>query len=279
LNTFNAWRVTPGTLLFTLATTLAVTRAAVGSDAPLAANPIVMEVRRGHCDDASKLINPNIDANDRQTAFITGRLLDEGVCVQPDPQAAAHFFAQAAKLGDRNGALDFAAKVGLGQGVEQDYERAGDLCRAAGVDPQHRLTSYSLGYACTVSGVAGKLLRTTLPTGSFKPVAGAVALVDFTPATGKLHIRATPHVASGEAATGTLLSHPLINADKEIGRAWRDALAAAPRPDPSRLEGSPVELPLDVDMTYELEQKVAPSQDLDRPLIQGDIHPTTAHPN
>jgi len=58
--------------------------------------------------------------------------------MQPDPEAATHFFAKAAELGDRNGTLDFAAKVGLGQGVEQDYQRAGELCRAAGVDPKNR---------------------------------------------------------------------------------------------------------------------------------------------
>jgi len=36
-------------------------------------------------------------ANDREAAFITGRLLDEGICVQPDPVNAAHFFGRAAQ--------------------------------------------------------------------------------------------------------------------------------------------------------------------------------------
>ena len=193
LNTFNITRVSKGLLL----ASLAASYTAVGSESALSANPIVVELRRGHCDEASKLINPDVKSNDRESAFIAGRLLDEGVCVQSDPDAAAHFFAKAAELGDRNGALDFAAKVGLGQGVEQDYQRAGDLCRAAGVDPKNRMTSYSLGYACTVRGVAGKLLRETLPTASFRPMAGAVALVVFTPSTGQLQIRTTPHVASG----------------------------------------------------------------------------------
>jgi len=43
------------------------------------------------------------------------------------------------------------------------------------------MTSYSLGFACTVRGVAGKLLRENLPTGAFRPMTGAVALVDSRP--------------------------------------------------------------------------------------------------
>ena len=275
LNRFSITRVSKGLLLCALGASYT----AVGSESAPSANPIVVELRRGHCDEASKLINPDVKSNDRESAFIAGRLLDEGVCVRSDPEAAAHFFAKAAELGDRNGALDFAAKVGLGQGVEQDYQRAGDLCRAAGVDPKSRMSSYSLGYACTVRGVAGKLLRETLPTASFRPMAGAVALVEFTPSTGQLHIRATPHVASGEAHTGSLVGHPLINADKEIGKAWRDAVAAAPPPDKTRLDNAAVELPVDVDMTFELERKAAPPEELAKPLFQGDIHATTAHPN
>jgi hypothetical protein len=136
LNTFNITRVSKGLLLAVLATSYT----AVGSESALSANPIIVAIKRGHCDEASKLINPDVQSNERESAFIAGRLLDEGVCVQSDPDAAAHFFAKAAELGDRNGALDFAAKVGLGQGVEQDYQRAGDLCRAAGVDPKKRMT-------------------------------------------------------------------------------------------------------------------------------------------
>jgi hypothetical protein len=40
---------------------------------------------------------------------------------------------------------DYAAKVGLGVGTEQDYARAGELCRAAGVDDQKQLSAAALG--------------------------------------------------------------------------------------------------------------------------------------
>jgi hypothetical protein len=234
---------------------------------------IAVEVKHGDCTEAIRLVNPDPAANDRETAFITARLLDEGICVEPDPVNATHFFARAAELGDRSGALDFASKVGLGIGVDQDYQRAGDLCRAAGVDRDSHLSSYELGYACTLSGLAGKLLRKTLPTGAFKPAAGAVALVEFTPASGELRIHAVPHVAAADVATGSLISHPLIDPQKEITKAWRDALAQVPRPHAARLDTRMVQLPIDIDMTLERERK-APTQALG-PLLRGDIQTTS----
>jgi hypothetical protein len=271
LNTFNVTCVVKGLAVVALAAAYS----AVASETPLSVNALTDAVKHGRCDHAVKLIKTDVTANDRQSAFLTGRLLDEGVCVKPDPQNAAHFFAQAAELGDRNGALDFAAKVGLGEGVEQDYQRAGALCRAAGVDPQKRLTDYSLGYACTVRGVVGKHLRQTLPTAAFKPTAGAVALVEFIPSTGELRVRTTPHVAPAEAPTGSMLSHPMVNAQKEIDRAWRDALADVPKPDVARLDNQAVELSVDVDMTLEVVRNSSQELELQKPLFKGDIHGTT----
>jgi hypothetical protein len=234
------------------------------------ANQLSSEVRRGDCKAAISSINPDPAANDREAAFITGRLLDEGICVQPDPANATHFFARAAELGDRGGVLDFGSKVGLGVGVEQDYQRAGELCRAAGLDAESHLSNYALGYACTLSGLTGKLLRSTLPTRAFQPAAGAVARVQFTPASGEIIVRVLPHVAAADTATGTRIPHPMIDAQHEIVKAWRDALSQVPRPDAARLDSQVVEIPIDVDMTLERERKAA--ADHQERLLNGDIH-------
>jgi hypothetical protein len=218
--------------------------AAIAMAAFLPSNSIVIAVRRGDCAAAVRLINPDVRSNDAETAFLAGRLLDEGVCVHQDPVAAAHYFARAAELGNRDAALDFAAKVGLGEGTDQDYQRAGELCRAAGIDPQSRFSNYSLGYACTLRGIAGKLLRKALPPGAFKPMAGAVVGLEFMPASGQIRVLRTPHVGTADAQTGTLVSHPLIDAPQEINRAWRGALAAAPSPATARLDNQPLELSL-----------------------------------
>jgi hypothetical protein len=254
---------------------LAACSTAEASEKPYSVSPIAIAVRHGQCETASKLINPDVGSNDRQSAFVAGRLLDEGVCMQADPASAAHFFARAAELGDRNGTLEFAAKVGLGVGAEQDYQRAGELCRAAGVDPKGKLSTYSLGYACTVRGVAGKLLRQTLPTAAFTPAAGAAALVEFTLPTRQIRIVSTPHVTRVDPDIGSLVKHPMVDADKEIDRAWRDALAAAPQPDAARLDNQAVELPLDVDMTLEVPREADRTSERNQHLFRDDLHGTT----
>lgn len=258
---------------------LAACSAAAAADKSSALTPVALAVKHGECEAASKLINTDVGSNDRQSAFQAGRLLDEGICMQPDPEAAAHFFARAAELGDRNGTLEFAAKVGLGVGAEQDYERAGELCRAAGVDPKHTLSSYSLGYACTIGGVTGKLLRQKLPTAAFSPPAGASALVEFTVGTRQVRVLSTPHVARGDADVGSLVRHPLVDANREIERAWLDALALAPKPDPARLEERPVDLPVDVDMTLEVPRRTESKPGENEPLFKGDIQGTTFRPH
>ena len=239
----------------------------------LPSNSIVVAVRRADCAAAVRLINPDVKSNDVETAFLAGRLLDEGVCVHEDPVAAAHYFAHAAELGHRDAVLDFAAKVGLGEGTDQDYQRAGELCRAAGIDPHSRFSSYSLGYACTLRGVAGKLLRKTLPTGAFKPMAGATVGVEFTPSSGQMRVLRTPHVGTADAQTGSFVARPLINAPQEIDKAWRSALAAAPKPEAARLDNQPLELSLDVDATLASQRQDGQARDQQpfQALYSGDI--------
>jgi hypothetical protein len=235
--------------------------------------PLVVALRHGDCAAAIKLVNSQAASNDDQTVFAGGRMLDEGLCVKKDPVAATQYFARAAELGNRNAKLDYAAKVGLGEGTEQSYEVAGDACRNAGVDPQARLSHYSLGYACTVMGVAGRLLRETLPKGALLPGTGA-ALVEFSLASAEIRIRTTPEVGYADASIGHRVPRPLVNAQQEIQKAWRDALAAVPKPDASRLDNQIVELSLDFDATLEAGSAVAARSGIGEfaPLLPGDIH-------
>jgi hypothetical protein len=231
--------------------------AALATAAPLSAHPVAVAVSRGDCDAAIDLVKRGVASNDDQATYLGGRMLDEGVCVVQDRAAAARFFQRAAGRGDRNASLEYAAKVGLGEGFEQNYERAGEICRAAGLDPQGRLSGYSLGYACTVRGVAGSLLRKTLPPGAFKPDTG-VLLVEFKPASAQMQIRSTPHVArESDAATGSNFGKYRVNAKRVIESAWRDGLGAVPTPDRARLDDQAVELSLDVDATVEAPREVA----------------------
>jgi hypothetical protein len=218
---------------------------------PLASNPIVVAVHHGDCEAAVALINHQLSSIDAPTAFLAARMLDEGVCVRQDPIRATSYLARAADLGDKPATVDYAAKVGLGQGTPQSYEKAGILCRTGGLDPDAQIATYSLGYACTLAALAGEQLRLSLPKGAFRPNSGAL-IVAFSPSGAQMKIRSTPVVGIDETHTGSNLRWPLIDAPQEIDKAWRSALAAAPKPETDHLDDQVILLPLDVDMTLEI---------------------------
>jgi hypothetical protein len=217
----------------------------------LSSHPVVIAVHHGDCVGAVKLVNMDVASIDEQTAFLAGRMLDEGVCVQKDPVTAAQYFARASDLGDKPATIDYGATIGLGEGAEQNYERAGIVCRTGGLDPEAKLPTYAVGYACTLGSLTGALLRESLPKGAFRPNAGTLVIA-FSPASGSMTIKSTPIVGLADSGTGSNLRSPIINAPQEINRAWHRALAAAPKPDPTHLADETIVLPIDVDMTLEI---------------------------
>jgi hypothetical protein len=240
--------------------------------AALASDPIVMAVRHGDCSKAVQELNSEVSANQSQTAlFVGGRMLDEGICVDKDPLAAATFFERSSELGDANATLDYAAKIGLGQGTQQDYQRAGDACHKAGMDPTGQISFYSLGYACTVRAVASRMLRESLPKGAFH-IPTAAAIVEFRPSTSEILIRSAPEAERGAAVTGSLMRPPVVNARQVIEKAWRDALAAVPKPDLASLGAGVVSLPIDLDMTLEAGRNAAPEAQNTLRLLPGDFN-------
>jgi hypothetical protein len=240
-------------------------------EAQLSKHPIVTAVHHHDCNAAVSLITPVAGNNDGPTAFLAGRMLDEGICVQRDPELAADFFARAAELGERRAVLDLAAKAGLGIGTKQDYTRAGELCRAAGLDRENRLATPALGYACTVSNIAGRLLREKLPQGAFVPVSDAAAQIEFTPASGAFRITAAPQVGRVEPTTWMHVSKRLVDAHREIERAWQEAVELVPAPEAAHAEGHAATLSIDVDMTLEQGRDLA-SPVFHGAFLPGDIH-------
>jgi hypothetical protein len=238
-----------------------------------ASHPLVRAVHHGDCDNAVRLVNPDATQNDADTAFIAGRMLDEGLCVRQNSLSARQYYARAADLGDSAAELEYAAKTGLGTGGTQSYEQAGILCRQGGLDGKSTVPTYDLGYACTVGSVAAQLLRQSLPKGAFRPGSGPL-IVEFTPGTGALRVQSTPRVGFDEVRTGSNLRVPLIDANVEVQKAWRQALAQVPAPDASRLGPESLALPLDVDMTLEIGR--TPAGQSARPLsdgfMSGDSH-------
>jgi hypothetical protein len=236
----------------------------------LSSDPITKAIRRADCSKAVQELNDEVKSKDNATAFfIAGRMLDEGICVKKDAGSATEFFARSVDMGDQSAAIDYAAKIGLGEGTPQDYLRAGDVChKSAGVDAQGRLSFYSLGYACTVSGVAARMMRQTLPKGAFQ-LPTAPAIVEFVPASGEMRIVSAPKALRGDAPTGSLRAEPLVNPREAIEKAWRDALAATPKPDAANLGTEVVRLPIDLDTTLEGAPS-DPARKVDQ-MLPGDI--------
>ena len=211
---------------------------------------LVNALKKNNCIAALKLVNPLVASNDEQTSFIVGCMLSEGLCVKMDTTAAADYFEHASTLGYSRGKLEYASMIGMGIGAAQDYERAGDICRQAGVDSQAQVSLYTLGYACTVRSVAGRVMREAIPKNAFK-LGADPALVEFTPASAQLTITSIPPVRTGEPSLGSHVAAPLLDANREISRAWKEAQAQVPKPDATMLATQSIAPSMDLDLTLE----------------------------
>jgi len=236
---------------------------------------IVAAVMRGDCKVAVDSVNRGVDIGDGQAIFWGARMLDEGVCVPIDHAAAAKYYARAAELGDRNAVLETAALTGLGQGVGQSYERAGEICRQGGIDPQERYSLYELGYACTLRAVAGRQVRQNLPPRSLRLPADA-AQIAFHASSAELEILSLPSAAlAAEPATGSHMRDRRSDLRQAITEAWTTAMHHVPGPDAARLDAQPIELPVDVDTSLEAGpqgNERGGVADFHQRLTPGDLH-------
>jgi hypothetical protein len=247
-----------------------------------AIHELVKALNRGDCDNAVRLANTQTGSSDAQALFLVGRMVAEGVCVQPDVAAATPYFSHAATQGLAPAELEYGVQVGLGEGAVQSYEQAGELCQKGGLEGQAGEASrYSLGYVCTLRGLVSRRLRESLPRDAFVPRTG-VARVSFNPASGLMQIRSTPRVNSQEdATTGTFIHHPLFDAQATIDKAWREAMVAVPKPDAARLENQSVEVTLDLDMTIEggMASHHSEPRAPGAALLPGEVHPVLNAPH
>jgi hypothetical protein len=265
-----------GTLL-SVSSALGTESANLGPDSK-DADALETALRKGDCDTALTLANQLKASADPRATFFVGRMAAEGVCAQADASTATQYFSRAMSLGSADAVFDYGVQVGLGAGVEQSYERAGELCRRSGTDPDGHVTGYSLGYACTVTGVASRLLRESLPPGGFLPNSGS-AVVQFDPGSGQMKVLSTPHVRTSAPLTGSFVGKPAFDAKGVIAKAWTRALAEVPKPDTARLDDRTLDFTLDLAMTIEGSGAGNASAKLpgapEGVLMPGDIHATT----
>lgn len=218
----------------------------------LPSHPISAAVRAGDCTRAVTLVRKGVSDHDVTAIFLGGRMIDEGICVKPDPEGAVAFFKAASEQGLAGASFEYAAKVGLGQGGEQNYEQAGHLCRAAGLDPQAQVSDYTLGYVCTLNALAGRRLRLSLPPETFK-ADGTALSIGYDAATAKLEILSAPGVRrERDAPTGYNLAKRKIDTGVLIPSIWSKAVNQAPPPDKSRLDAREVVVSMDFDAFLEV---------------------------
>jgi hypothetical protein len=262
--------------LVSVAAVLGVTAATLTLAAEGAAiQQIYNAFHHGDCSKAIKAVNDLIHGQNAEVDFIAGRMADEGVCIDQDSDAATAYYKASLELGNRAAGLEYGAKVGMGEGTEQSYERAGELCRTAGLDAAGQLSAYSLGYVCTVRTVAGKMMRESFPKGAIVRGGGA-ALVSFTASSGALVIRSLPRVGTADAQVGSNIQQPMIAPREEIKKAWLKAMTTVPKPDMTRLDSKAVDLPIDLEMTIEMgRDSTAVPQGR---LLGGDVVPINGTP-
>jgi hypothetical protein len=266
---FNSWRSSM------VLVSIALCSISSAATANLVSDPIALAIRHGNCPKAVDELNAKIGLKDGSTAlFVGARMLDEGICVKQDRELATQFYSRSMETGEPNAALEYAAKIGLGEGGPQDYLRAGDLCHTAGLDPGGRLSFYSLGYACTVRGLVGRMLRETLPKGAFH-IPTSPAVVEFSPGSSQMRIVSMPKAERAEARTGARLGSLLVNTQEVIEKAWRDALMAVPKPVAANLGSETVEMTIDMDLTLEAGRDDPRNTQNNGQLFKGDIQGTS----
>lgn len=223
------------------------------SDEP-GSDPVVSAIMHRDCTKAVSALNSVADAPDAKhayTLFVGGRMLAEGICTVKDPAQASAYFERSASYGDLNATLEYGTEIGLGVGASQDYASAGKECREGGLDVGGSVSAYSLGYACTVRGMAGRLLRASLPKGAFR-LPTEPAVVEFNPATSKFKIVSAPAAAKfADAPSGSLIAPAVVNPTQVITRAWKKAESSVPKPDKQNLTSEVIRMSLDIDATLE----------------------------
>jgi hypothetical protein len=230
---------------------------------PLASHPIVSAISRAQCQEAVDLLNAGVKANDPQAMLLGGRMLESGFCVNADPPAAARLYERALELGEINAAHDIATGIGLGQGARQDYEKAGIACRKAGADPQRAVTDYTLGYACTVRGLAAKLAREQLPRDAVPPGVGSAVSVLFRPASAKTTITAP-----------TNPGRQRNDVRQKVEETWHLAVQRVPKADYTQLADEPLKFDLAFQFTNPAVESRHPAQDFVQSLQpRGEMKP------
>lgn len=187
------------------------------------------------CERGIAQLEAGIAAKNAQALSTAAQLHDEGTCVGREPARAAALWQQALEAGHPDAPAALALKIGLGDGIDQDYAAAGELLQRGGVKlvTDTAPDSYSLGYAYTWLQTVRQGLRYTRAM----EAAGVDGTADvvFDPRSGETRLLAFRRNRQVDTPVGTRIDR----SRSVVGQAVNDAAEAAkgrvPRPDPARI--------------------------------------------
>jgi hypothetical protein len=241
-----------GGFLSAAALSAGLVQAAVAQGDPPFTQAALDALHRNDCAGAVDQLNKGVAAGEAAAFYWAGRMTDTGSCVKADPVHATSYFVSAAEKESVPAKVELGVKMGLGEGIEQNYESAGKLFRAGGFDKDSHVGLYTLGYAGTLRKVAEKRAWNALPRDVLERGDGGTVIVEFRADTGELRTRMAPgSILISDAPTGSHLHNSRHDIIRAVEDSWQQAVASAPKPDAARLDSGWVELRVDLNIAAE----------------------------
>lgn len=190
------------------------------------------------CYQINKKIEEGKTAGDPEASYTAAQLLVRRICFKYDPKAYAKLLTRAAQAGHAEATLDLGYAHALGEGVDQDYQRAGELflsIEGSLLPPE--TDAYTLGYARAFSRLVRRLSAELIEsTPKYRHALEIVVLVDPTgPNRHSVRIVGTP-----EPGLEAQAEEVRQMVDKSVQGALRLATWNMVKPDTARLKAQPL---------------------------------------
>lgn len=188
------------------------------------------------CEKTLPVLDEGVAAGDRDALYAAGQFHDEGLCMARAPARSVQLWQKALEAGHPTVAGPLAMKLGLGEGVNQDYAAAGALVRQAGLQPaaEGSVDDYSLGYAYSWLQVLHKELQYTQQMQAAK--VHGTAEVQFEPRSGSWKLAAYRRSAAADGpGVGSRVDRARPVVAQAVAQAAQAATAKLPKPQADRL--------------------------------------------
>lgn len=111
----------------------------------------IRDIGHLNCIEANKRLNEGMNAGVAEAFYTTAQMVARRVCFKREFDAYAKLLTSASDRGHKPAMRDLGYAHGLGEGVEQDYAKAGEWLRKSGEQGGAELDDYTLGYAWTTA--------------------------------------------------------------------------------------------------------------------------------